>query len=49
MELTRQEIEKKTVEFFERATEENKVRIFQNLIFSLPYEELRQLFEAEVE
>jgi len=48
MKTDRQEIEAEVMKFFRNAKPETQERIFENLIFSLPFEALKDLYNAEV-
>lgn len=45
--LARLEVEQMIAEFFERSTEEQKLRLFENLMFQVSFEVLSKMYESE--
>lgn len=45
---TRQEAEKIILDIFKSGSENTKLRLFENLIFQLPFELLTQIVKAEI-
>lgn len=47
MNTQRLDLEDKIVKFFEDSNDEKKVRLFENILFQVPFETLKQIYVSE--